>query len=160
MIKRFDCGAVILIFLVTGISIAEAQDASRANFMTQARLQNIIVETGTDVLIAENIVRFTFGGRELMCISDQQSDRMRLVSPIAELAEVEVEQLLTALAANFHTVLDARYAISDGMVYAVYIHPLSPLSEVEVLSAIAQVARASETFGEEYSSGALFFPAQ
>ncbi len=30
--------------------------------------------------------------------------------------------------ANFHTALDARYAISDGVIYAAFIHPLSSLA--------------------------------
>ena len=51
-----------------------------------------------------------------------------------------------------------RYdAISEGMLYSAYIHPLSPLTDDEVLSAIAQVAKANITFGTEYSSGALVF---
>ena len=43
---------------------------------------------------------------------------MRIVNSIVELSAVNVEQLLAAMAANLHTVLDARYAISEGMLYS------------------------------------------
>ena len=125
--------------------------------MTQERLQDLILEIGNDVLIGGNVIQFEHNGVPLICVSDPVADRMRIVSPIIELAKVESDQLLLALAANFHTVLDVRYAISDGAVYAAYIHPLSPLTEAELVSAIDQVAIAQLTFGSEYSSGALIF---
>ena len=103
-------------------------------------------------------MQFTYDDVRLICISDTSADRMRIISPIVALAEIDSEQMLLALAANFHTVLDARYALSEGVIYAAYIHPLSPLSNAEVLSAIRQVATAKNTFGNEYSSGALVFP--
>ena len=138
-------------------SIADAQEVDVSRGMTQDRLHDLILEVGSDVVIAENMVRFTYDGADLLCISDVSADRMRIISPIVELSEVDSEQLLIALAANFHTALDARYAISDGVIYAAYIHPLRPLSDEEVLSAVRQVARARNTFGTEYSSGELFF---
>ena len=61
------------------------------------------------------------------------------------------------LEANFHSALDGRYAISNGMVYAAYIHPLSPLRPEEVRSALRQVAELGKTFGTTYSSGELLF---
>lgn len=82
---------------------------------------------------------------------------MRIISPITSLSEVDGEQFLLAMAANFNTALDARYAVSDSVIYAAYIHPLKPLSEMELLSAIKQVATGRNTFGDEYTSGKLFF---
>ena len=147
---------VLTVFALLSIVI-NSHAADVISGMTQDRLQDIILEVGSDVLISGNVVRFNFGGAELLCISDVTADRMRIVSPVVDLREIESEQLLIALAANFHTVLDARYAISDGSIYAAYIHPLSPLSDEQVLSAIRQVASARNTFGDEYSSGELMF---
>lgn len=134
-----------------------AQSTEVEGPMTQQRLHNLIVSVGADVLIAENFVRFSFDGAELLCVSDVDADRMRIISPIVDVAEVESEQLLMMLVANFHTALDTRYALSDGMIYSAFIHPLSALSDDEVLSAIRQVATARNTFGTEYSSGELVF---
>ncbi len=147
---------IFTLFLVLTCT-ANAQEMVMPSEMTQDRLQDLILEVGTNVIISGNIVRFTFDGAELLCVSDISADRMRIISPIIELAEVGSEQLLLALAANFHSALDARYAISDGIIYSAFIHPLTPLSDGEVISAIAQVARARNTFGNEYSSGALYF---
>jgi hypothetical protein len=91
-------------------------------------------------------------------MSDETADRMRIISAIKEIDELSGAQLIVALEANFHSALDARYAISDGLVYAAYIHPLSSLSETEFRSAIRQVETAQHTFGSTYSSGELFFP--
>lgn len=147
-----------IVILILLISAASAQEADRLPEMTQDRLHDIILELGSDVLISDHVARFTFDGATLMCISDASANRMRIISPIIGLSEVDSEQLLLALAANFHTALDARYAISDGVVYAAFIHPLRSLSDEEVVSAIRQVAAAHNTFGNEYSSGELFFP--
>ncbi len=148
---------LFLAFFVLLASVANAQEADIAPGMTEGRLHDLILEIGSDVLISGSMVQFTYDGAVLMCISDSAADRMRIISPIIELSEIEGEQLILALAANFHTALDARYAISDGVVYAAYIHPLRPLSDEEVHSAIRQVARARNTFGDEYTSGELFF---
>ena len=150
---RHQCLALALIFTAA----ACAQETPAEAGMTQQRLHNVIVAVGDDVFVADNVVQFTYDGMALLCISDVAADRMRIISPIAELGDVESEQLLLALAANFHTALDARYALSDGVIYAAYIHPLSPLSNDELVSAIRQVATASQTFGTEYTSGALSF---
>ncbi len=58
---------------------------------------------------------------------------------------------------NFHSALDARYVTSNGLVYAAYIHPLSPLRREEILSVLRQVAELVKTFGTPYSSGELSF---
>ena len=148
---------LFLAFFVLLASVANAQEADIAPGMTEGRLHDLILEIGSDVFISGNMVQFSYDGATLMCISDTVADRMRIISPIIELSEIEGEQLILALAANFHTALDARYAISDGVVYAAFIHPLRPLSDEEVYSAIRQVARARNTFGDEYTSGELFF---
>lgn len=154
LIHRCLAGVLALLALAT----AAAQSAPTPEPMTQQHLQNLIVEEGEDVVISGNVVHFSYHGVDLICISDSAADRMRIVSAIRPLSEVDGQQLLLAMAANFHTALDARYALSDGMIYAAYIHPLSPLTEQEFHSAVAQVATAASSFGDEYSSGLLFFP--
>ena len=63
-----------------------------------------------------------------------------------------------ALVANFHTALDTRYAIADGVIYSAFIYPLGSLTEEDLRSAIKQVTKARNTFGTEYSSGGIYFP--
>ncbi|NJL83304.1 MAG: hypothetical protein HC890_10765, partial [Chloroflexaceae bacterium] len=53
--------------------------------------------------------------------------------------------------------LDARYAVSNGVVFAAFVHPLSTLDERDFLSALRQVSQLVRNFGTSYSSGALSF---
>jgi hypothetical protein len=83
---------------------------------------------------------------------------MRIITPIMETKNLEEEQLLNMLVANFHSALDVKYALSDEIIWSVFIHPLKELSEHQVLDAIDQVYAASATFGATYSSTDLVFP--
>ena len=59
--------------------------------------------------------------------------------------------------ANYDAVLDARYALANDIVWSVFIHPLSSLTQKDFLSAVAQTVTAVETFGTSYTSGAVIF---
>ncbi len=129
--------------------------------MTAERLGTIVSAAGTAVKAYGGTAwEFTAGGVRLACICDPAHDRMRIIAPVASLSDVTAEQKDRMLEANFHSALDARYATSDGLVYAAFIHPLSPLQESEVRSAIQQVTTAARTFGDSYSSGELVYGAQ
>jgi hypothetical protein len=82
---------------------------------------------------------------------------MRLITPVRRISELSPEQVPRVLEANFHTTLDARYATSEDILYAAYIHPLSFLSEVELRSAVRQVSNLALSFGSTYSSGELVY---
>lgn len=125
--------------------------------MTLESLGRIIAEAGENVRDGETYWEFVIEGVPMACITDQRFDRMRIVAPIVPAARLSEEQRETLLEANFHSALDGRYAVSDGMVYAAFIHPLSPLDRTQVLSAMMQVAELARTFGSSYSSGVLSF---
>ena len=128
--------------------------------MTPERMIQTIQDYADDVKQEGSLIGFSYKGIAVYCIFDVNADRMRFVSPIIEVEKVPQEALIVALKANYHSVLDARYAIGDGLVHSVFIHPLSPLSVPELKSAIRQVSHAALTFGDDYSSGELFFPGQ
>lgn len=128
--------------------------------MTPKLLFSTITQYAENVQQEGNLIGFSYKGIGVYCIFDAKADRMRLISPIIEVEKVPQEALIVALQANYHSVLDARYAIGNGLVHAAFIHPLSPLSVPELESAIRQVSHAALTFGDEYSSGELFFPGQ
>ena len=62
------------------------------------------------------------------------------------------------MVANFHSVLDVKYALSDEIIWSVFTHPLKELSEHQVEDAIKQVYAAALTFGGSYSSTDMVFP--
>lgn len=90
-------------------------------------------------------------------ITDEAADRMRILVPITNAADLDQAMLYRILQANFESALDARYAIAQDVVWSAFIHPLSPLTEDQLVSALAQTYNAALTFGESYSSGVFHF---
>jgi hypothetical protein len=149
-------GAAALALSVYSAAPVGAVDESAAQ-MTQARMEALLRKVGSDISGVPGMLEFTFHGVRIGCISDVEHDRMRLITPVRRASELSPEQVTRVLEANFHTALDARYASSQGILYAAYIHPLAPLSEGELQSAVRQVANLAQSFGSTYSSGELVF---
>jgi len=101
---------------------------------------------------------FEIDTTRFICLTDEYHNRMRIISPITESANVTQDQMLKCMEANFHTALDVKYAISNGILWAAFIHPLKELTQKQVIDAVGQVFSASKTFGSTYTSGNLFFP--
>lgn len=145
--------ASYIVFFLLSLSIN-----LQAQSMNTDKLNGIIY-TLSDTVQGENgSWQFIIDELAFICITDQIQNRMRIISPIAEMAEVTDDQLLRCMEANFHSALDARYAISDGILWAAFIHPLRELTKDQVVSAITQVYSTAQTFGTYYSSGELSFP--
>ena len=104
-----------------------------------------------------NVIEFVYESVPLICIYDEAHNRMRIISPICEYAEVSDVQRDRMMESNFHSALDARYASSHGVLYSAYVHPLGSMTEADVLSAIYQVVSLHLSFGTSYSSGILKF---
>ena len=139
---------VFVLFLTT----VQAQE------MTAAKLYEIIEQEADTVKTNGNSYQFLFNDAMLICIYDENANRMRIISPIVEREKIGEEELLNALVANFHSALDVKYALSDEILWSVYAHPLKELSELQVIDAIQQVYAAVITFGTSYSSTNLVFP--
>lgn len=90
-------------------------------------------------------------------ISDEELDRMRIAVPIADSTKLDQQQLERLLQADFDSALDARYCIAKGKVWALFLHPLSSLTEQEFSAAVTQVINLVDTYGKTYSSGNLMF---
>lgn len=140
------------LFTLLNSSVVSAQE------MSPEKLMELISQVSDTLQANGNQVQFFYKQRALICVYDENANRMRIISPIAETKELEEEQLLNALVANFHSALDVKYALSDEIMWSVFIHPLRELSENQVLDAIEQVYAASATFGSSYSSTTLVFP--
>jgi len=96
-------------------------------------------------------------GRKMMIITDEQNNRMRIIAPISEQKKVKSKMLLEAMEANFDQVLDAKYALYNDVVWAVFVHPLGELAEEQFKDAMSQVFVAANTFGTSYRSTNLVF---
>jgi hypothetical protein len=90
-------------------------------------------------------------------LSDVMHDRMRIISSITTYSNLAPKIKDALMSSNFHLALDARYAVSEDVLYAAFIHPLSTLDEKDFQSALKQVHNLVATFGKTYSSGQLEF---
>lgn len=144
-------------FAVSFLPIALGCATATLEAMSQESLATHIEQFVGSVEISLNVVEFQYEGVEIASVSDATHDRMRLIAPIAKLDSLEALHLELLLIANFHTTLDTRYAISEGIIYAAYLHPLSTLTRAQLESAIRQVSALSRNFGSSYSSGELIY---
>lgn len=125
--------------------------------MDTERLDAILQEQVDDISSQPGQWRFSINEISLVVFADPNANRMRIVSPVMNAAELTSEQMQKMMLANFHSALDARYAIANGFVVTTFIHPLSSLQERDLLSALNQVSSLAATFGTSYSSGELLF---
>ena len=125
--------------------------------MNNERLQEILQVESDSVVGANGRWQITYKEAPMLVLTDQTNDRMRIIMPITKGTTLSKEMLQACLTANFHTALDVKYALSDELLWAVYIHPISPLTEGQLKSALAQVYSAALTFGTTFSSTDLLF---
>jgi hypothetical protein len=152
---------VLAIFAFTGMTLASAAgppaDKRAVQTMTNQRLQTLIEGVCKDVRGKPGYWRFTLTDFDVTVITDEKADRMRIIVPVAALAEIDADDLMRLMQANFDSALDARYAVAKGIVWSAYIHPLSALSEHEFINGLAQTVNLAATYGSTFSSGVLLF---
>jgi len=139
----------ILCLLITHFSISQDM-TSKKLFTTMAKEGQIIEQEG-------NSWQIQFHKTTLMTVVDENANRMRIICPIVEEKEVKKEHLIACMSANFHSVLDAKYALYNGYLWAIYVHPLQELTEEQVIQAMYQVRNAVATYGTDYQGGGLTF---
>lgn len=132
-----------------------AQDAPAA--MTGERLLGLIQRIDDDARLSGTVVEFEVEGMPLVLVFDEGADRMRLMSPVTKLDELDDGELLRVMQANFDSALDARYAVANDVLWSVFVHPLASLSEEQFVVAIGQTINVVVTFGTSYSSGVFVF---
>lgn len=126
--------------------------------MRPDKLKELIVSVADTVQNSGNTIQFIYKERMLICIYDENANRMRIITPIVEREQLNEDQLLNALVANYHSALDVKYALSDEIIWSVFTHPLKELYEHQLLDAVDQVWAAANTFGSTYSSTNIVFP--
>lgn len=126
--------------------------------MTLARMNGIIRRLDPKAKVPQpGSWQLTISERPVLIITDRLANRMRIISPITQVAGLPEGALQRMMQANFDTALDARYAIARGVVWATFIHPLAALHDRQFISAIGQTVNLSLTFGKTFSSGAMSF---
>lgn len=127
--------------------------------MTLSELESILREESTAIEGRPGQWQMTINGRSLIVLADAPNNRMRIVAPVIPASELSAQEIQAVLLANFHTALDARYALSDDTIVSMFVHPLASLDEDYLRSALSQVSTLADNFGTTYSSGDIGFGA-
>jgi hypothetical protein len=154
---------IFIVMLVPLSALAQQQDAPLASPpqehvpMTLERLALIVQAIDGDVVISGPTLELSIGDVPVLVVTDPAADRMRAMVPVASAAGLAPDDLLRMMQANFDTALDARYAVANGRLWAVFIHPLAALQKDQFLSGLAQTVNLARTYGQSYSGGAQIF---
>ena len=148
-----------LIFALALLALpAQAQDTQAPEPpMTLLRMAEIILALDPDATVSPPAFELTIEDVPVLIVTDPQADRMRAMVPIRAADTMSDEDLMRVLQANFDSALDARYAIAQGRLWSVYIHPLSPLKKDQLISGIGQTVNVARTYGSFYSGGAQVY---
>ncbi|GMQ95560.1 MAG: hypothetical protein BMS9Abin14_007 [Gammaproteobacteria bacterium] len=141
--------------ILTSLALAAAQAAESP--MNNQRLGALIQRIDENAEGGTGFWRATVAGRTITVITDENADRMRIISPVARADNLDPALMLRMLQANFDTALDARYSVAKGVLWSLYLHPLAALSDEQFLAGIGQVVNLAASYGSTYSSGGLSF---
>ena len=147
-------GALTLSGLAQGQSTP--QDPVPAD-MTLDRMAAIVTALDPDAVRAGPAFRFTIDDVPVLIVTDARADRMRAMVPIRSAEGLSDADLTRMMQANFDSALDARYAIAEGRVWAVFLHPLRALRRDQLISGIGQTVNVATSYGTAFSSGEMQF---
>ncbi|MBT8220229.1 MAG: YbjN domain-containing protein [Bacteroidia bacterium] len=145
---------LLILLFCTMTQVGVAQD------MDNPQLEKVLLSMSDSLSGSPGQWRFKIGEMWLMCITDESFNRMRIITPIIEVGKMESGEMEKCMSANFHSALDVKYCIAEGLLWSAYIHPLKELTPDQIKDAIKQVYTASMTFGTTYNSTDLVFPTE
>ncbi|SDY65541.1 hypothetical protein SAMN05444004_102251 [Jannaschia faecimaris] len=143
--------------LAHGQSMAPEASPPAIVDMNLERMASILSALDPAVEQAGAAFRLTVEDVPVLIVTDPRADRMRAMVPIRSVEGLSQQELTRMMQANFDSVLDARYAIAEGRVWAVFIHPLRSLRRDQLISGIGQTVNTALTYGTLFSSGAIQF---
>ena len=95
-----------------------------------------------------NMVEYDLDGVHIYLVTDESANRMRLMAGVVEQSKMQ---------ANFDKALDAKYALSRGVLWSVFAHPLKELDQEQVVDALYQVKNLVNNYGTTYTSTDFIF---
>ena len=130
---------------------------TKSSRMNNQRLDELIRIVSTEVAGDPGYWKFSLRGRDLLVITDEAHNRMRIMAPVTPQNELDNDELVRLLEANYDRALDAKYALNDGVLWSVFTHPLGELTDDQFTDCIDQTATLADNFGDSYASSNLFF---
>ena len=158
MISCIAAACLLLLIASVGAEPPVPEQAEQVEGPTDyAALDRFIREYTDEVEGGHGRWAFEVGGVAVMVMADRAADRMRIMTPVAREADFNDGEYRKLLESNFDRALDARYALSGGVLWSAFIHPMSSLSHDQFDDGLDQVIRLSGTFGTTYTSSDMIF---
>ena len=151
--------------LVVGLAVAACtilavqQSAAGESVLLSnaAVVRDVLEEVALDVGGGEGQFTARYRNTRILVYANERHGRMRIMTPVIAASDLSAEDLRVLLSANYGRALDARYAIGDGVVWALFIRPLGGLDRQTFLDGADQVVNLKRNFGTSYRSTELTF---
>ena len=150
---------ITLVLLMSGLANGLLAQ-SAFDKMTNEKMGKILHRESQEVEGESGRWQVAYLERVLYIITDENANRMRVMTPIIEETKMEDETMKQLLEANFDRALDAKYSLYEGYVWSVFTHPLSELTVEQFKDAMKQVATLADRYGSSYSSTDFVFGGQ
>ena len=147
---------IALIALLLPLS-AQAQDAEP--HMTIPRMAEIVLAMDPDAQFSGNAFDLVIDDIPVLIVFDVGANRMRAMVPIRASDGMTADEMQRGMQANFDSALDARYAVANGRLWGIFIHPFRELERDQLISGLAQTVNVAKTYGTLFTSGAGQFGA-
>lgn len=150
---------IFLILALLGLSPSTsiAQDRPVEGPMTMERMVSILTTLDPAAAPVPAGIGMTIDDIPVLVVADPAANRMRAMVPVASASGLTAGDLMRVLQANFDSALDARYAVANGRLWSIFIHPLRELERAQLVSGLVQTVVLARTYGATYSSGATIF---
>ncbi len=125
-------------------------DNERLGDLIRKRAQNLIEDQ-------PGFWKFEYSEVLVFVVTDDSHNRMRVMSPVADMDSIPEEEWPVLMSANFDRALDARYCVNGETLWSAFIHPLEELGADQFLDALSQVVTLAKNYGTTYSSSDLVF---
>ena len=139
------------------VSRGEAESADQNRDMTFEKLVRIVRALDDEAVVRGNGMMLTVSDTQITIVTDPRANRMRAFTAFKTLDGVSGQNLYRMMQSNFDAALDARYAIAQGHLISVFIHPLAELRKEQFIHALVQVVSLVKTYGTAYSSSGMTF---
>ena len=136
---------------------AQAQEAEP--HMTLPRMAEIVLALDPDAQFASSSFEMFIDDIPVLIVFDVGANRMRAMVPIRSSEGMTPDEMQRVMQANFDSALDARYAVANGRLWGIFIHPFKELERDQLISGLAQTVNVAKTYGTLYTSGAGQFGA-
>lgn len=153
--KHLSC--FLLFFLLFHSASLYGQESPLRSGMNNAIMEKLLKETVEFVEGDAGNWQMIYKERLVFILTDETNNRMRIFSPFIETDSLHTGEKDQLLVANFHSALDAKYCIFEGLVMSVYTHPLRELTREQLLDALLQVVTLADNFRGSFSSTDLIF---